>query len=86
VKETVGNRPSIHNWGAKRGNANVAGARFCSGRPDTWCIKYLFASSVRQEAACQSSKLPNRKKFVYVYLPTYVCMYVRMYLCIYMCM
>jgi hypothetical protein len=51
----------MYNWSVKSWKENVAGARFYTGRPESWCIKYSVTSSVKQTPACQSTALPKRK-------------------------
>jgi hypothetical protein len=35
---------------------NITDARFYTGRPESWCIKYSVTSSVKQMLACQLQK------------------------------
>jgi hypothetical protein len=61
AKQTVVIQHYIHSRGIKTWKVDVAGARFCTGRPGSWCVKYADTSSVKQTLACQSIKLPKRK-------------------------
>jgi hypothetical protein len=42
---------------------DVAGARFYTGRPESWCIKYSVTPSVKPPP-CQSTTLPKHKNML----------------------
>jgi hypothetical protein len=69
VKQIVGIQHQIYNWRIKMWKVDVAGARFHTGRPESWCVKY---------SVCKvSTTLPKRKPFVSLslslrHLPSFV--------------